>query len=190
MITGLDIRRKIVHLSTLIIPFGYAILSKEIVLSFLIPFFLCYLSVDILRHLHPKFASIFQRYFFGKVLRENERLNLMGSTYFLFSTIMSILLFPKSIAIVSLLILTISDTASGLVGKGIGRIHLFKKTLEGTLAFLLTSLLIVWSYPGIDRFSGTFAALGATLIEVLPIPLDDNLSIPLVSGSIMFFLRV
>lgn len=190
MITGLDIRRKIVHLSTLIIPFGYGIVSKEIALTFLIPFFLCYLFVDLLRHLHPRFALIFQRYFFGKVLRENERLNLMGSTYFLFSTIITILLFPKSIAIVSLLILIISDTASGLVGKGIGRIRVFKKTLEGSLAFLLTSILIVWSYPGLDRFSGTLAALGATLIEVSPLALDDNLSIPLVSGSIMFFLTV
>jgi len=189
MITGLEIRRKVVHLSTLIIPLGYGIISKELILSFLIPFFLLYIFIDLLRHFHPRFALIFQKHFFGKVLREKERVNLMGSTYFLFSTIITILIFPKPIAIVSLLILTISDTASGLVGKGIGRIPIFGKTLEGTLAFLLTSLIIIWSYPGIDRFSGTLAAIGATLIEVIPIPLDDNLTIPLVSGSILFFGR-
>jgi dolichol kinase len=55
------------------------------------------------------------------------------------------------------------------------------------MAFLLTSLLIVWIYPHLDRFSGSLAALGATLIEVLPIKVNDNLTIPLVAGAIMFF---
>jgi len=45
----------------------------------------------------------------------------------------------------------------------------------------------VWVYPRLDRFSGSLAALGAALIEVLPIKLNDNLSIPLVAGAIMFF---
>jgi dolichol kinase len=111
----------------------------------------------------------------------------MGSTYFIFSTILTILLFPKSIAIVSILILILSDTAAAVVGKWIGRVKIFGKTLEGSMAFLLTSLLIVWIYPNLNRFSGSLAALGATLIEVLPIKLSDNLTIPLVAGAIMFF---
>ena len=114
----------------------------------------------------------------------------MGSTYFLFSTILTILLFPKFIAITSLLILILSDTTAALVGKGIGKIHLFGKTLEGSMAFFFTSLLIVWLYPNLNRLSGTLAALGGTLIELLPIRLNDNLSIPLVTGAIMLFGRV
>jgi dolichol kinase len=55
------------------------------------------------------------------------------------------------------------------------------------MAFLLISLLIVWIYPNLNRFSGSLAALGTTLIEVLPIKLSDNLTIPLVAGAIMFF---
>jgi dolichol kinase len=189
MITKVEITRKIVHLTTLIIPVGYALTSEEPVLLFLVPFFLCYLSVDLLRHFHPGMASLFRKYFFGKVLREEEKPTLMGSTYFLFSSILTILLFPKPIAIASLLILILSDTAAALVGKGIGKVSIFGKTLEGTLAFFFSSLLIVWIYPDLDRFSGILAALGATVIEVLPIPLDDNLTIPLIAGTIMFFGR-
>jgi dolichol kinase len=111
----------------------------------------------------------------------------MGATYFIFSTILTILLFPKPIAIASILILIVSDTAAALVGKGIGKVRIFGKTLEGSLAFLVTSLVIVWIYPRLDRFSGSLAALGAALIEILPIRLNDNLSIPLVAGAIMFF---
>ncbi len=187
MITGFEIKRKIIHLATLVIPLGYALSSEETVLLVLLPFFLCYLMIDLLRHFHPGMASLFGKYFFGRVLREEEKRNLMGSTYFLFSSLLAILLFPKSIAIASLLILILSDTAGALVGKWIGKIKIFKKTLEGSTAFLLCSLLIVWSYPQLNRFSGTLAALGATVIEMLPLPMDDNLTIPIVAGVIMFF---
>ena len=112
----------------------------------------------------------------------------MGSTFFLFSTILTILLFPKPIAVSSLLILILADTAAALVGKGIGRVRIFGKTLEGSMAFFLTALLIVWIYPTLNRFSGSVAALGATLIELLPIRLNDNLTIPLTAGAIMLFL--
>jgi dolichol kinase len=188
MITGVEITRKIVHLATLVIPVGYALTSEETVLIFLVPFFLCFLSVDLLRHFHSGLASLFRKYFFGRVLREEEKPTFMGSTYFLFSTILTILLFPKSIAIASLLILILADTSAALVGKGIGRVSIYGKTLEGSLAFLLTSLLIVWIYPNLNRCSGTLGALGATIIEILPIKINDNLTIPLVAGAIMFFL--
>jgi dolichol kinase len=187
MITGVEIRRKIVHLATLIIPTGYLLTSEETILLFLIPLFLGLLSVDLLRHYHSGLASLFRKYFFGRVLREEEKLTLMGSTYFLFSSLLTILLFPKSIAITCLLILTLSDTCAALVGKGIGKISIFEKTLEGSIAFFLSSLLIVWIYPNLNRFSGSLAALGATWVEILPIKVDDNLTIPLVAGAIMFF---
>ncbi len=188
MLTGVEIKRKIVHLGTLIVPLGYALTSEETVILFLVPFFLALLLVDLLRHVHPGMTSLFRKYFFGRVLREEEKPALMGATYFIFSTILTILLFPKSIAIASILILILSDTAAALIGKGIGTIKIFGKTLEGSLAFLMTSLLIVWIYPHLGRLSGSLAALGATLIEILPIKVNDNLSIPLVAGAIMFFL--
>jgi dolichol kinase len=187
MLTSVEIKRKIVHLATLIVPFGYALTSEETAILFLVPFFLALLSVDLVRHFHSGMAALFRKYFFGRVLREKEESTLMGSTYFIFSTILTILLFPKSIAIASILILILSDTAAALIGKWIGRVKIFGKTLEGSMAFLITSLLIVWIYPHLSRFPGSLAALGATLIELLPIKLNDNLSIPLVAGAIMVF---
>ena len=187
MITKVEILRKMVHLATLIIPVGYALTSEDTAIVFLVPFFIALLVVDLLRHFHSGLASLFRKYFLGRVLREEENATFMGSTYFLFSAILTILLFPKSIAIVSLLFLILSDTAAALVGKRIGRISLFGKTLEGSVAFCLTSLLIVWIYPNLNLLSGFLGALGATIAEVLPIGVDDNLTIPLVAGTIMFF---
>ena len=187
MLTRVEITRKIVHLTTLSIPVGYALTSEETALMILLPLFLAFLLVDLLRHFHRGTASLFEKHFFGKVLREKEKDTFMGSTYFLFSSLLTLLLFPTPIAIASLLILILSDTSAALVGKGIGKVRVFGKTVEGSIAFLVSSLLIVWLYPDLDRLSGTLAALGATLVELLPVRLDDNLTIPLVAGGIMFF---
>ena len=187
MISNVEIRRKIVHLATLSIPIGYSFLPEKTVVIIVFFLFLGFLSVDLLRHYHSGMAFLFRSYFFGKVLREEEKGTLMGSTYFLFSTVLTLLLFPKSIAMVSLLILILSDTAAALVGKWIGQVRIFNKTLEGSLAFFLCSLLIVWVYSDLSRLSGGLVCLGATLIELLPTGMNDNLTIPLVAGAIMFF---
>ena len=187
MLTGVEIKRKVVHLSSLIVPIGYVLTSQKTVLTFLIPLFLCFLLIDLLRHFYPGMGLFFQKYIFGNILREAERSRLMGATYFLFSSILTILLFPKSIAIASLFILMLSDTAAALVGKWRGRVSIFGKTLEGSIAFFASALLIVWVYPNLDRFPGFLAALGATVVELLPTQVDDNLTIPLVAGGILFF---
>jgi len=186
MLTGVEINRKIVHLISLAIPIGYALTSRETALTVLLLLFLGFLSVDVLRRYHRGTGSLFQRYIIGTVLRENETYRLMGSTYFLLASVLVILLFSKPIAMVSVLILIISDTCAAWVGRGIGRVAIYEKTLEGSLAFLLSALLIVWFYPGLNRLAGSVAALGATVIELLPIPIDDNVTIPLVAGAIMF----
>ena len=188
LLTKVEVLRKLVHLATLIVPVGYALTSEETVILFLVPFFLALLLVDLLRLLHPGMASLFQKYFFGRVLREEEKPTFMAATYFIFSTILTILLFPKPVAIASIFILILADTAAALVGKWIGKIRIFGKTLDGSIAFLLTALLIVWISPNLNRFSGSLAALGAAAVEILPIRVNDNLTIPLVAGAIMFFL--
>lgn len=187
-IEKIEIRRKIVHLSTLIIPITYSLTSsRELILKILIPFFIIYLTIDILRRVNLRIASIFRKYFYGKVLRDKEAISLMGSTYFLFSTILTIILYPKDIAIVSILFLTISDTIAAWVGKLLGGIKIFEKTVEGSVAFFITSILIILIYPDINLFQGILGAFGATVIEVLPLKIDDNLTIPIGSGAIMFF---
>lgn len=87
-------------------------------------------------------------------------------------------LFEPPLSISILFILSISDGVSTIIGKKFGNHHLpynKKKSVEGSLAFLASALLIV-------PFGGIFALLAAifaTIIESLPLPIDDNLTIPL-----------
>lgn len=187
MIPWLEIRRKIMHNISLAIPIGYHYVSKEKALIILLPIFGFYLFCDLLRHFHQGFRQLFDRIITVHFLRDREKGGLIGSTYFLIGSILTIIIFPKEIAIASLYILIISDTSAAIVGSCWGRTRLAKeKTLEGSLAFFATGIIIVALTMRSNPFWGTLAVLGATLVELFPLKLDDNLIVPLVAGAIMW----
>ena len=187
MISSLEIRRKIIHNISLAIPIGYHYVSKETVLAILVPVFAFYLFFDVLRLVHPGFRRFFDRVITSRFLREREQRRLIGSTYFLIGVLLTIIVFPKEIAIASLYILIISDTAAALVGVVWGKTTLVPgKTLEGSLAFFVSGLVIVGFAMRGHELWGCLGVLGATLAELCPVTLDDNLVIPLVAGAIMW----
>lgn len=66
-----------------------------------------------------------------------------GSLYVLLAAIVCTLFFSKPIAIISLTVMLVSDTMAALVGKAFGTRMLYKhKSLEGTVAFFMSALLI------------------------------------------------
>jgi len=72
MLTGVEIKRKVVHLVSLAIPIGYALTSKETALIILIPLSLAFLTIDILRRYVPGLRSLFERYFIGRFCGEGK----------------------------------------------------------------------------------------------------------------------
>ncbi len=125
----------------------------------------------------------------GVILKEEERYRLTGTTYLLLSSLAVFLLFEKYVAIASLLFLSIGDLMATVIGGKYGRRIVFNKSLEGSLACLATCLLIGML---MTRLSPTMVlpvavvgAASATIVELLPIPIDDNLTIPLFSAGIM-----
>ena len=109
----------------------------------------------------------------------------MASYVFLSSCIV-ISLFSKEIAIVTLLIMSISDSLAALIGKKYGKIKFQDKTLEGSITFFLSSMVIILFFPNIDLFAGIFSVIITTLIESSKIfNIDDNLTVPL-SFSIFY----
>lgn len=108
---------------------------------------------------------------------------LTGTTYFLIGIFIIIILFEKNIAIASIFFLILGDAGSAIVGVNYGKIKLFgKKTLEGSLAFLAIDLVaglffLLTHLLSINPFvliSGVFIS---TLVELFPIPIDDNLTV-------------
>jgi glycerol-3-phosphate acyltransferase PlsY len=93
-------------------------------------------------------------------------------------------MFDKTLAIVCLGFLTLGDLFAALIGKKWGRIKLFsQKSLEGSLAcFTVCALIALIKFHPVIAITG---AIVATLIELLPTGLDDNVTMPLISGVVM-----
>lgn len=131
--------------------------------------------------------------FFGSFLRRHELTRLSGATYLLLGCLITALLYKKPIVVAACAYSIVGDTFAAMIGQNVKGPRLFrKKTLFGSIGFLIGTLLVVFF---LYRFSSTLSvsallvgAFCATIFEALPLPWDDNFSVPIVSGFIMSFL--
>lgn len=195
--TAIDYRaessRKVLHLCTALVPLAYIFLPRATMLALLGPCVAFAVIIEILRHSNRRFQALFRRRV-GFMVRRREWGRVCGSTYVLVGAFLSVLLFDKSVAVAVLLILTVSDTAASLVGLRFGRTRLVGKSLEGSSAFFVTALAILFFTLHGSLVLLIVAALVATVTEAIPalrfgrLELNDNLLIPLVTGGTLHLL--
>lgn len=107
--------------------------------------------------------------------------NYRGAFYFYIASAVSLFLFPLSVAALSITVLALGDsfsTAAGIFGKR----KIFynrKKTWEGTLAGFFVSFASCFL---INPYLAFPAAFFGMLAESLPLEIDDNLTIPILTG--------
>lgn len=140
---------------------------------------------------YPQFAhrlAPFMKYLY----RAEEQLKESAGVPMAMGFLLTIFTFPKLIAVTSVLTLAISDPLSALIGINYGKTHIVKeKSLEGSLAFLASSFLITLIVFTVGSESSTwriwlmaiFTSISVSAFEMLPIKLDDNLTIPLAMGA-------
>ena len=191
-----EVIRKTIHLCSLSIPIIYYFISREEALMLLVPVTAAFLLVDLLRHFNAATAKIFYKVF-GWLLRSHEhdgkskRLN--GATHVLISATLCVLVFPKLITITAFAVLIISDSAAALVGRRFGKKKFLNKSVEGSAAFFISALFVIVATPKISAGAGEYliaiaaAAIG-TVVEASSIAVDDNLSIPISIGTVMWVL--
>ncbi|HVP36115.1 MAG TPA: hypothetical protein VMT04_03890 [Terriglobales bacterium] len=179
-----EFKRKGMHLFALAIPFGYFLLPKKIALFVLVPIALCSILVDVIRLWKLPLANFFQ-WFLGPILREHESYSFTGSSHILSASAICILFFDKKVAIAAIVYVILGDIAAALIGRVYGKTKIEKKSLEGSLAFLSVCILVALLLPGLPFWIGAIGALVATSVEALSIPIDDNLSVPILSGLVM-----
>ncbi len=182
-------KRKVFHFASAIIPIAYYITDTRTALWCIGGLLGLTLAVEYMRMTSGKTREIFNRYF-GKLLRSAESESYSAATYLLISSFLAVWIFHKEIAILTLLYLIFGDGMAAIVGKKFGRIRIYHKTLEGMMAFLVACFIVGFWFPHIPwhiRWVGSFTA---ALVEVLPLRANDNLRVPIVSGSIMQLLMV
>jgi dolichol kinase len=189
-----ELARKGIHLFSLSIPTIYYFISKELALTILIPLMFAFVAIDLARYYIPSISTWFYKWF-GWLLRRHETDNnqkrLNGASNVLIAVSLCVLIFPKIIAINAITVLIISDTTSALIGRRFGRHRFFGKSLEGSTAFFVSAMLVILVAPKIhyvlaEYFIGFVAAFVGAIVEAIPIKIDDNLSIPISVGFVMW----
>ncbi|MEQ4489598.1 MAG: hypothetical protein AAC990_04430 [Dehalococcoides mccartyi] len=125
----------------------------------------------------------------GEALKPREQSQATGATYLLLASVIVFLFPDKYVAITSLLFLSIGDLMAKIIGEKYGHRVLFKKSIEGSFACLVSCLsigiLISRITPTISLPIAIIGAVSATIVELLPSPIDDNLTIPIISALMM-----
>ncbi|MEN3046769.1 MAG: hypothetical protein ABDH49_07320 [Candidatus Hydrothermales bacterium] len=180
--------RKIIHFSSIIFPLLILTLEKKYYLpifSFILGGFL---TADYLRLEIRSFKILFRK-FFGKMIKTEEEDFFTGATWVSVSSFLVSLLFPKNISLISLLFLTVSDNFASIIGKFLGKRKIFKgKTLEGSITFFLISFSLTLFFNELSIAKKLLISLFATLIELLSFNIDDNLTVPLLTAILLYFI--
>lgn len=179
--------RKLVHLATVVLPLWIWFVGPPWTWRGPLLAFLGVLVLDGLR-LRTKAASgTFAR--LAPYLRPAERAGPVVAVHLLTGTgALLAAIAPRPLAATAIAYLVIGDAAAALAGRRWGRRRWGKKSLEGSLACFLACLgigaLTLPQHPA----AVVGGALAATLAEALPVPVDDNLSVPLVGAAVLWWL--
>lgn len=115
-----------------------------------------------------------------------EARRVASSTWYVAGCFVAVTLFPREVAVAAILILALADPVATYVGRRWGRRPFGTGTVEGSVAFGIVALLILAPLAGWGV--GALVAAATTVVERIPWPLDDNLTIPLVSGLLLWSL--
>ncbi len=200
----IEIKRKLLHLSGLLVPLLYILVGREwsiiIISIILIGFFMIeplrvssiesrkflermkpYITSEMYKFLGDRIDKINKS--LREIEREDERLCIGAHIYFAIASLIVIILFPKWIVIGAITVATLGDAMAAIIGKRFGK-HRFKngKSLEGSAAFFITSFLVLFFVLPLDyRF--IFVLVGALIgsligafVELYNVPPNDNFS--------------
>ncbi|RMH80517.1 MAG: phosphatidate cytidylyltransferase [Acidobacteria bacterium] len=178
----LEVRRKLFHMlaiSLWLVPLRF-FNGSLLYITFLMVLILNYMTVLGVG------KDMFKLYYRMVYFLERERNYQKPSIQALWANLgifLSFLLFGRECAMVSTLVLAVGDAFASIVGMRYGRKRIWEnRTLEGSVAFFFSSFLVI--LPLIGFWKALLIAFASALSEVVPVRLDDNLIVPLVSALV------
>jgi len=183
-----EIWRKGTHIGALIIPGSYYAmgLSMSQMLTIMIPVALLMLLIDISRLRQWVFWRKIAAPIGGRMIRGHEHAgDFTGATYILISVCLTVAMYTKPIAVAALTFIIVGDTLAALIGRRFGRHRFGRKSVEGSLACLTGTLLVAIFAPDLALPVALFGATVAAITEALSTRIDDNISVPIISGLAM-----
>jgi dolichol kinase len=166
----------------------YYILGREHALMFYAVFFIIALGLDLTRlNISSVNQFIFTR--FGSFIRKNEEHKLTGTAPYILGIGLSLYAYSPDVATAAVCFLAFGDVAATTVGERYGKTKIGDKSLEGSAAFIIAALVsgLFLQLIGVYLATGVMilGALIAAGVEITPLPVNDNLAIPIVAGGVM-----
>ena len=183
-----EIGRKLIHVLGFLLPVAYVLFGRGVMIPLMLLGCILVLGADVARLYLPPAHALYVR-LFGRLTRSAEEQRLTGASVLMIGQTLAVLLFPPVIAPAAMTFGVTGDVAAALIGARYGRLHWRQgKSIAGIAACLVAAFLggLVWgrlAWPVVLAGAGA-----ATLAEALPVRLDDNLTIPLVGGAVMWAL--
>lgn len=166
----------------------YSIMGRDRALVFYAVLFIIALVLDIIRLTIPAVNNfMFTR--FSNFIRKNEAHKLTGTAPYILGIGLSLYAFSQPVATAAICFLIFGDVAATTIGERYGRTKIGNKSMEGTAAFVIAAfvagvvLLLIGS--GTTPWVMVLGSLAAAGVELLTLPVNDNLVIPIVSGGVM-----
>ncbi len=168
---------------------SYFFIFRDRQLMFIILFSLSIIALTIEYFRNIK-KGIFNKIFIdflSPVLRQAElNGNFTGATWMMLSFALTVLLFDLQIAVSALLFLSIGDAVAALVGKQYPIGKIWNKSVFASFISVITCIFVVSSiHLQLQPIIIIVGAISAMIIELVPLKINDNFSIPLFSGFTM-----
>lgn len=183
-----EIYRKVIHSVSIFIPLSYLWLIKDQSIMIIILTVLCSVSLllEFLRNKSNTVKFLFNNMFI-KMLRKNEKKGtLTGATWLLIGSLITTIFFPIYIVVPALIYLSIGDSFAAIIGKAYPFGKIGVKSITGSISGALASSIFAISVNKILPIEIIIiGSIIAMLIEIIPIKLNDNLTIPFISALVM-----
>ncbi len=183
-----DVMREIIHASGLFIPILAVLFGLTPTTVFIVSVVGLYCASELYR-IRGKNLPFFS--FITRLAASQSELCqfTFAPLYFAFGILLTLLLFPPPASYAAIAVFTLGDSAASLVGRRISRKPMpfnRAKTPEGTLAGFSFALLAATIF--VAPHVALIGALVGMIIEFLPLPINDNILMPLVTGLVFTIL--
>ena len=189
-----ELNRQIFHLAlgvAIVLLLMYGLIDKNIILVLIVVGFI--LSLLSRKTKIPIIYNLLQEF---ERKPELEKFPGKGTIFYFIGVYISLLLFPREIALASIMVLALGDSISHIYALHYGKIkHPLSKTkyIEGAVAGFVGAFIGAFVFlPWHEAF---FASLFAMVVEAIEIKIgteqvDDNLIIPVVAGAVVYVIRI
>jgi dolichol kinase len=189
-----EIHRKIFHITlgiALVLTIYFDLLKDWMVFAILI--------IGVIISISSRYFDIpLIRQFLGKFEREKHLKNIPGQGVLsIFAALLIIMLFfDKDIVLASMMIWTLGDSMSAIIGRHYGkRKHPFNdsRMILGTIFGMIVATLGAWIFVRfwIALVAACIAmALESLELEIFGIGIDDNLLVPIISAVVMYLVMM